>query len=489
VKKNGAELFAQLMTVDEMLVSAGHHPMSAWWRAEAERFCLSPATMWVACVGRGGAKTQELARWGATCTMFGPPVPPGERHWWIHLSENMAEATKSLLLYESYFAAAGFSFTRVGDEIRLNDAPRGVLCRPWRVGAASGFRGYGMSADEVAKSGGEADSPKDVIASATAMTVTHPGAPRLIFSSPTSRNGYFYELCERGTTEHQVFSTAPSWVANEGITEAQTHALEPDPATHSREYRAIAGDDVTGDWFGTSVEMMIEKGPREAPVEGVRYVHTQDPAETDFWGWAVGSHQVGALDFAMQTRSPSVVRIHESGSWKVDREPGAMLLRHKLNVLSRYPGSDLVYADQYAGSFVRQINRELSVRTEIVPWTGSGDESKLARCKAVRLAAYDGRFKIPDRPELIRQFHAVRSEFSSAGNERIVFPRTASGHLDELSAVILAGSILLSRRPDLAPSRASPWERRERQLQARRFALAFGAAGNFCGIGNEGDEP
>ena len=481
--KNGAERFAQLMAVDDILVAAGHFPTSAWWRAEAERFCFSPASMWVACVGRGGAKTQELARWGATSTMFGPAVPPGERHWWIHLSENLAEATKSLLLYESYFAAAGFSFTRVGDEIRLNDAPRGVLCRAFKIGPASGFRSFGFSVDEVAKAGGDADPPKEVIASATAMTVTHPGAPRLIFSSPTSKSGHFHQLCERGTTEYQFFSTAPSWVANDGgITEQQTHALEPDPATHSREYRAIAGDDVTGDWFGGSVETMVEKGPRAVPLEGVRYVHAQDPAETDFWGWAVGSHEVGPLDPAMQIRSPSIVRIHESGSWKVDREPGAMLLRHKREVLGRYPGSDLVYVDQYAGSFVRQMNREISVRTEVVPWTGSGDESKLQRCRAVRLAGYDGRFKIPDRPELIRQFHAVRSEFSSAGNERIVFPRTASGHLDELSAVILAGSILLSRRPDLAPSRESPWERRERRIGEHRFALATGAAGNFFGV-------
>ncbi len=483
--KDGARIFAQLCTVDDLLCRAGHYPRSRWWRDDDERFCMHPtASRRVACVGRGGTKTQELVRWGATCTMFGPDVPPGEFHWFVHLSENLQEASKSLMLYESYFHACGFGCTRTGDQVRLNDAPRGVLCRAFRIGAASGFRAFGLGLDEFAKTEGEADPPKDVLASAVAMMVTHPDGPVQIFSSATSKGTHFHELCERGDTEHQVFSTAPSWVASDAITEEATHKLEPDPVAHAREYGALFGDGVVGNWMGASVDLMIDPSPLEPILSDGRYVHAQDPAENLFWGFASGSHEVGPLDPLTQTRGKSVVRIRESGSWKVDREPGAMLARHKRDVLDRYPDGNVVYTDQYAGAFVKQLNRAINIRTEIVPWTGSGDESKLARCKAVRLAGYNGQFKIRNRPELIRQFRSVRSEFSSAGNERIIFPRTASGHLDELSAVILAGSILLSRPAQLAPSRETYFESRDRKIRERDFALYAGSGGNLLGIGD-----
>src|SRR5690606_17811569 len=47
---------------------------------------------------------------------------------------------------------------------------------------------------------------------------------------------YHAQLVERGDSDGQIVSAAPTWVANPSLTEADTRALEPDPRVWSREY-------------------------------------------------------------------------------------------------------------------------------------------------------------------------------------------------------------------------------------------------------------
>jgi hypothetical protein len=241
---NGAKMLAAIRELDATLAGHGFLPLTPWWDKQLETFYLHPtARTFVGEVGRGGIKTGVGCTVGMGETLCNDDyvIPPGERHFWIDLSENKDEALKTQRLYEARLKALGVPFHRSGDLIELDNMPRGFLVRANSVGAVSGWRAYGLRADELAKWPREgADPAADVISSAMAMTVTHPTAPKLFLSSPTTTTTYFNELVDAGTNEHQVVSSrCPTWIANPSITEAQTRRLEPNERRWRMEYLAI----------------------------------------------------------------------------------------------------------------------------------------------------------------------------------------------------------------------------------------------------------
>ncbi len=53
--------------------------------------------------------------------------PPGERHYFTHISENKDEAAKTLRVLEQYLRILQVPFSRSGDTIELDEMPRGAL--------------------------------------------------------------------------------------------------------------------------------------------------------------------------------------------------------------------------------------------------------------------------------------------------------------------------------------------------------------------------
>lgn len=239
-----AAVLTALFAIDEALARAGVPPMSAYWRGEARRFYEHPtARLLVENVGRGGDKSRTSVKMAIAETVAGDfDIPPGERHFYTHVSENRDEAAKTLSVLEAYLKVLGIGHHRAGDTVDMADSPRGFKVLACRVGAVSGWRCYAWTADECAKWEDEGSDPSaEVITSIKAMTVTHPGARGRVFSSPLASTGFFYETWAQGDTDQQVTGHAPSWVANASITEERTRELEPDPRVHAREYGAQAG--------------------------------------------------------------------------------------------------------------------------------------------------------------------------------------------------------------------------------------------------------
>ncbi len=230
---------ASLFELDARLAAAGHHPLTVFWREQLARFYgHTSAHTLVGRVGRGGAKSHTSAKVALNETLFGDwAIPPGERHFWAFASRTKDEATQRLLLLESFLRALRVRFETKGDEIALLDSPRGFRVFACQVGAVSGFRCFGYSADELAKWNVEGVNPSgEVCASLNAMTITHPGARRLLVSSPLGLSDYHAQRFDRGDATDQVTVYAPSWVANpDGITEPATHDAEPDERIRKRE--------------------------------------------------------------------------------------------------------------------------------------------------------------------------------------------------------------------------------------------------------------
>ncbi|MGC4091379.1 MAG: hypothetical protein QM756_26575 [Polyangiaceae bacterium] len=236
--------FADLLGVDAALAAAGHHPLTAFWREQLARFYAHPtARTLVARVGRGGAKSHTSAKVALVETLFGRwETPPGERHFWAFVSRSKDEAAQRNLLLQSFLRALGVPFDVDGDEIRLRDMPRGFRVFACQVGAVSGFRCFGYSADELAKwtAGIDAANPaSEVCSSLNAMCVTHVGARKLLISSPVSVEDYHARRFALGDTADQLTAHAATWVANPSVTEAQTREAEPDEPTWRSEYAAI----------------------------------------------------------------------------------------------------------------------------------------------------------------------------------------------------------------------------------------------------------
>jgi hypothetical protein len=237
-------IFDGLLTIDAVLAQAGVHPLSPFWLGEARRFYEHPsATLLVEMVGRGGIKSITSVKMSIAETLFGGHVvPKGERHFFTHVSENLAEASKTFSILKSYLTMIGEKFTFAGDTIELGDHPLGFKVFAARVGAVSGFRCIGWTLDEAAKLANYGtDAASEIVTSIRGMTVTHRGARGRMFSSPLATVGFFYDAWAAGNNEHQVVGHAPTWVANPSVSEADTHVTEPHLLKWKREFAAEPG--------------------------------------------------------------------------------------------------------------------------------------------------------------------------------------------------------------------------------------------------------
>jgi hypothetical protein len=148
-----AAVLATLKRVSRELRAAGVPPLSPYWLAECERFYSHPsARLLVECVGRGGDKSRTSAVMAIAEVLSGGfRVPPGEQHFFAHVSENREEAAKTLSILEAYLKILAVPAQRTGDTIALAGMPLGFKVLAARVGAVSGFRCCGWTADENAK--------------------------------------------------------------------------------------------------------------------------------------------------------------------------------------------------------------------------------------------------------------------------------------------------------------------------------------------------
>jgi hypothetical protein len=438
--------------LDRGLVGAGFPPTSPWWRRQIERFFRSGRRQFVLRVGRRGGKSSTLCRVAVAWALFGAfKVPPGDIGIVAFVSVSRDESGQRLRTIEAILGVLEVRYRRSGDTIELEDRNVGFKTFTASVAGVSGPTCIMVLGDELAK-WKDADSgtnpAREVIASLKPTVATQPNAPLFWSSSAFSKEDFHAQLFDRGDTADQVVAHAATWEANPSVTEQATHDLEPDHATWQREYAAIPSDSTTENWFGAAIEAAIDDSPPPPLVPGLRSFMAIDAAFVrDCFGWAVVSSRVAGRTPAGRARR--ITHIMASDAWKPGK-PSETIARFKREVCRKHelPPRDMshVYADQHEGTSFGELARLAGVFLEIVPWTGgSGETSKLARFRAVRLAMLEGNFRIPNDPALIKEFRSVRGILTAAGNERIEIPRTAQGHGDRVSAICLAGSIALER--------------------------------------------
>ncbi len=267
-------------------------PSDAWMR-EVRRFYTHPtAKVWLSMCGRGAGKNLVGILCDLTEVLCGDfTIPPGEIHYQVQVSENRQEAEKTLRQMAQYLTLLGVPHTSTADTIQLGGelANRGVKVLASRIGAVSGFRSTGFTAQEIAKWNNEGTNPAaEISASANAQTITHRQARKRYFSTPMGTQGFFPERAAMGDTDAQIVTRGASWLFNPTITEADTRALEPHEPTWRREYLGIPSEGANGVFSAEDIDAAIR------PITDLRYLCSRpiqlldsSAGSGDAWTWGL----------------------------------------------------------------------------------------------------------------------------------------------------------------------------------------------------------
>jgi hypothetical protein len=458
--------YESLIALDDKLGAQGFPRMSEWWRGEAKRFYEHPtASLWCARVGRGGAKSMVSVKIAVNETLFGDfKIPPGERHDWIHVSENVEEATKRLFLFEAYYRALGVRFDRRGDSIELADMPRSNRILACRVGAVSGPRAYGWTADEGAKmrSTDGAYNAEEVVSSMRAMTITHPHVRTLFFSSPVSTLDHHHETFEAGNTATQIVSYAPSWIANpDAITEAACRSRARTDREFTREYLAVPvsasaavfdGDDITATRRAMALHPMSESvllfdssaGRGDASVwAAAHYCHDGETGVDDVW--VIEGRLVRVP--ARPKIGKRFLRVHaiDGIDGRFHGEVSSDEIVSRAAALAKKVGARTVHADGYNALPLEAAFYKHGLRYVVHDWTATSKPQAVARVQSWlkdRVAIIEA---TEQGDRMRRELAEFRERITASGHTS--FGARAGGHDDRVALLLnaafadLAGAI------------------------------------------------
>ncbi len=291
----GRSLRAAFLRFDDALASKGVPPLTAWWREHVggwlDAYESDGVLDFVACCGRGAAKSTSLYRLAAFFTLFGSfTVPPGETHYAIVLSRLREEAAKGIAIIARWFTLLGVRYRLAGDVIELADLPRGIRVAAASVAAVSGWRAFFVGKDERSKwpTGGvdELDA-EEVDTSATAMTATHPKAPTVSVGSAWGAFGGFYQAVTEGSTASRyVAGPAATWEVAPHVTRADCERKERDPRKFAREYMCVFSAGGAGTFDVDQIDRAIRTIDRPHEQLGPAVLVTDSSAgRGDAWTW------------------------------------------------------------------------------------------------------------------------------------------------------------------------------------------------------------
>ncbi len=361
--------------IEARLVAAGFPPTSPFWLATFRGWLRRGCRQLVARVGRRGGKSSSLSRLAVALMLYGHyNLPPGDTGYVAIISTDRPEALGRLRTIEAILDALGLEYApveRIRDAIEIADTRMGVRIFTASIKGVSGFTSIFVLCDEVAKwkdADTGANPAFEVLASVRPTMKTQPNARIVLSSSPMGMLDAHYDAFERGDSGYQVCVYAPTWEANPTITEAETHADEPDEAIWEREYAAIPQAAAEASLV---TEYLVDRARRRPPLlwdlppmPGHRYVAIIDPATRgNAWTLVVLTRGVDGV------RRVALVR-EWRGTSRAPLSPGAVF-GEITGLLTPYRVRAL-YSDQWSEDALAEIARGhgLSLLTDEA-WTAT----------------------------------------------------------------------------------------------------------------------
>ncbi len=239
----GLELYAKLLEQDDRLHAAVFPRLRPWWRAELHRFYASHKRRFVGRVGRRGTKSSTMCRVVVAEALHGDwKVIPGEVGVVAIISVKKGDALDRLTMIRAILDALEVRYEPIDGGVRLSSLPIAFRVYAANFRTSVGFNCIALVGDEMSRwrdEEGSKNPAREVMASCRPALLTQPNGHEFCISAPFADLDHHYDLCELGDTHQQAYAWAPSWIANDTITEADCRAQEPDEATFQREYGAI----------------------------------------------------------------------------------------------------------------------------------------------------------------------------------------------------------------------------------------------------------
>ena len=431
--------FESLMAIDRELVAAGHHPLTPWWQEQLERWYRHPtARTLVARVGRGGTKSHVSVKVSLNEILNGDwDIPQGERHSWAYVSTSKDEAAQRLTLIQRFLSDLQIPCERDGVEIRLVDEPRGWRVFAAQIAGASGFRCLGFTADELTKwrsADRLANPAKEVLASLRATAITHRGTRRLLVSSPMGMSDEHFKLFDKGNNAEQLICQAPTWVANPSITEAETHAEEPDERIWRREYAAIPQAGSLSVFEPEAIVRAFAQ-PIAVPKPFGRFgVIDASSGKKDAWTFGVGSW----CDVAGK-KQLVFDKIDGFGGSFFQQQSGEAIVQAVADCLKSF-GVRSVMADQRESLMLRSAFQRQGIKFFEHPWTQPNKERAVG---IVRRWLAEDRLVLPEHEKMKDELLEFEERTTTSG--AFTFGARGSGH-DDYVALLITTAIAESER-------------------------------------------
>lgn len=434
-----AEVFlARLWALDAQLAARGFHPMSLWWRDQIARFIRALAAgrartaavlmrRWVIRAGRRSGKSSTLCRVAVAWAKWGPwSVPAGDIAVVAFLSISRDEAGARMRTIGAILDVLGERYESRADEIAIAGA-RPVLFKVYAPTIrAVGFTGIMVVGDELARweSRETAANPaREVIGSLMPTMATQPFAFAVLCSSPWGADDYHAECFEAGDSDAQRVSFAPTWIANPSITEADTHALEPDPRVWSREYAAEPGDTLSAAFDAADIAAAFDLGrdlDRDPDPSGAGFVATDASSlRGDAFAWIAG-----------WCTSDGRLAVCEVDAFDGDRLRGLSMDTVVATIAKRARawGVATVYGDQREEAALRALFGQHRIDFRSYAWS---EPSKDTAMQLLRRLMRERRLALCDHAQLRRELTGLRARLVPSGRIRY-----ETNGLDYASALI-----------------------------------------------------
>lgn len=395
---HASDIATRYEAVDAQLVAKGFPATSPWWRETIHRWYKSGKRQLVARVGRRGGKSSSLSRLGVVEALYGHhTVPPGDIGVVALVSTTRGEAAKRLGTIKAILDALGVAHEPWGDAVmgvKLVGRRVGFCVYAASVQGVSGFTSIFVIADEVAKWKDAAtgvNPANEVIKSVRPTMATQPNSRIVLSSSPFSVLDAHYDAYEQGETDLQLVTSAPTWEANPTLTEADTHALEPDESAWLREYKAVPQAEVESSLL-TDEEILHatrRKNTGDMPfMAGWRYCAAMDPAtRTNAWTLTIAGQGPKGIRHIVCARQWIPKKGKPLDPAEVLREIHALIAAYGLRA---------IITDQHITDSLRSILRLLKLEDRVVlveePWT---HESRAAAFEHLRMLAQSRRLGLP----------------------------------------------------------------------------------------------
>jgi hypothetical protein len=448
---------ARLWAQDAVLVRAGFPPISPWWRAEIERFFLRRMSRralrrWVIRCGRRSGKSSTMCRIAVAWALYGPwTISPGDLAVFPFVSVALADANARIRTIDALLSALSVAFRRTAEGIQLT-GDRPVLFRSFasNTQAVIGFTSIAILCDEVCAWTNEDESANpaaEVLSYLMPTTATMPHAFVALISSPRSVDDLHYQWFTKGETAEQQVAEAPTWVANDSITEAETHALEPDLRVWSREYAAIPQASVLGAFDADAIERAF--APRSnldtAQRHGRVLVIDASSGRKDTWAGCIAGWSVGDRPYLVVDQIDGI----EGRFWQ---QISGDAVVERFATLAKNAGVYEVHADQREALMLSAAFQRHGIKFFEHSWTATNKPQAVA---SLRRWLAEGTLALPQHGKLRAEL--LKFEERSTPSGGFTFGARGSGHDDYVALLITLALADAEGQLSGSPNRSNAW--------------------------------